>query len=89
MSILEIGCCGAYCKPCIQHQQEKYPDEKSCKGCKFGYETENGVSIEQSVKLKSAVSKKNNYKPALNVQSIHATFWKLFLVKDVRNTENN
>ena len=39
MSILEIGCCGAYCKTCIQNQQEKYPDEKSCRGCKVGYKT--------------------------------------------------
>ena len=41
MTILEIGCCGAYCKTCIQHQREKYPNEKSCHGCKIGYE--NGV----------------------------------------------
>lgn len=39
MTILEIGCCGAYCKTCIQHQREKYPNEKSCRGCKIGYET--------------------------------------------------
>ncbi len=39
MTILEIGCCGAYCKSCIQYQRAKYPNEKSCRGCKIGYET--------------------------------------------------
>lgn len=39
MTILEIGCCSAYCKTCIQHQREKYPDEPSCHRCKLGYNT--------------------------------------------------
>lgn len=38
MTVLEIGCCGAYCKTCIQGQQEKYPNERSCRGCKLGYD---------------------------------------------------
>lgn len=33
MTIREIGCCGAYCKPCRAHR------EGSCRGCKLGYET--------------------------------------------------
>ena len=32
MSILEIGCCGAYCKTCPAFL------EQSCRGCKIGYE---------------------------------------------------
>ena len=32
MSILEIGCCGAYCKRCAQFRSSK------CQGCKIGYE---------------------------------------------------
>lgn len=32
MSILEIGCCGAYCKTCPEHLGGR------CPGCKFGYE---------------------------------------------------
>ena len=37
MTILEIGCCGAYCKKCIQQQKQKYPNENCCLGCKIGY----------------------------------------------------
>lgn len=32
MSVVEIGCCGAYCKTC------KVYTVKACKGCKIGYE---------------------------------------------------
>jgi hypothetical protein len=38
MTIKEIGCCGAYCRTCITWQKEKYPNEKTCLGCKLGYE---------------------------------------------------
>lgn len=31
--IREIGCCGAYCKPCPAYK------DGSCRGCKLGYET--------------------------------------------------
>jgi hypothetical protein len=31
MSIVEIGCCGAYCKTCRAFS------EKACHGCKLGY----------------------------------------------------
>jgi len=37
MTILEIGCCGSYCKTCIQQQKQKYPNETFCLGCKIGY----------------------------------------------------
>lgn len=39
MSILEIGCCGAYCRTCMAWQQEKYPNERTCRGCKLGYKS--------------------------------------------------
>jgi hypothetical protein len=32
MSILEIGCCGAYCKTCPEYRKTR------CRGCKIGYE---------------------------------------------------
>jgi Protein of unknown function (DUF3795) len=38
MAIREIGCCGAYCKTCMKQQKEKYPNERTCQGCKLGYE---------------------------------------------------
>ncbi|MFA5364535.1 MAG: hypothetical protein WC325_05065 [Candidatus Bathyarchaeia archaeon] len=37
MTVREIGCCGAYCKTCIAWQNEKYPNERTCRGCKLGY----------------------------------------------------
>jgi hypothetical protein len=37
MTMEEIGCCGAYCKTCIAWQKEKYPNERTCIGCKLGY----------------------------------------------------
>ena len=33
MTILEIGCCGAYCRTCKEYQKDL------CKGCKLGYDT--------------------------------------------------
>ena len=39
MTLREIGCCGAFCKTCLQKQKEKYPDERACLGCKLGYES--------------------------------------------------
>jgi hypothetical protein len=33
VSILEIGCCGAYCKSCLAGGMKGF-----CKGCKLGYE---------------------------------------------------
>lgn len=39
MTIREIGCCGAYCKTCMEEwQKKKYPNERTCRGCKLGYE---------------------------------------------------
>jgi len=38
MTIRETGCCGAYCRTCMEQQKEKYPDERTCRGRKLGYE---------------------------------------------------
>jgi len=38
MTAREIGCCGAYCKTCMEQQKQKYPNERICSGCKLGYE---------------------------------------------------
>lgn len=40
VTVREIGCCGAYCTTCREEwQQKKYPDERTCLGCKLGYES--------------------------------------------------
>lgn len=39
MSVCDIGCCGAYCKTCMQWQKTSYPNEHTCLGCKLGYDT--------------------------------------------------
>jgi hypothetical protein len=39
MTVKEIGCCGAYCKTCMQWQKDRYPNECGCLGCKLGYES--------------------------------------------------
>ena len=39
MTIKDIGCCGAYCKTCMEQQKEKYPNERTCRSCKLGYES--------------------------------------------------
>jgi len=39
MTVEEIGCCGAYCRTCIEWQKEKYPNERTCRGCKLGYQS--------------------------------------------------
>ena len=39
MTISEIVCCGAYWKTCIAQLKEKYPDDRHCPGCKFGYKS--------------------------------------------------
>ena len=39
VKIKEIGCCGAYCKTCLEEAQKKYPHERTSLGCKLGYES--------------------------------------------------
>ena len=47
MTVKEIGCCGAYCKTCIKWQKDSYPNEKTCRGCKLGYDS-NGRDLSKS-----------------------------------------
>ena len=41
MTILEIGCCGAYCKTCPEYRNGR------CGGCKIGY-TDGGIDIRKA-----------------------------------------
>ena len=52
MTIREIGCCGAYCRTCINWQKEKYPSERTCRGCKLGYESETRDLSKAKCKMK-------------------------------------
>jgi hypothetical protein len=52
MTISEIGCCGAYCKTCIEQQQKKYPNERGCRGCKLGYESDSRDLSRAKCKIK-------------------------------------
>jgi hypothetical protein len=52
MTIKEIGCCGAYCKTCITWQKQKYPNERTCRGCKLGYELGKRDSRKAKCKIK-------------------------------------
>jgi len=52
MTIREVGCCGAYCKTCINWQNEKYPNERTCRGCKLGYESGERDSSKARCKIK-------------------------------------
>ena len=47
MTILEIGCCGAYCKTCLEHRTTR------CIGCKIGYQ--NGERDIKKAKCKMKV----------------------------------
>lgn len=46
MSMIEIGCCGAYCGTCTAYK------EKTCKGCKVGYETGDRDLVKAKCKIK-------------------------------------
>jgi hypothetical protein len=52
MTIREIGCCGAYCRTCLEWQKEKYPDELHCRGCKLGYESDKRDASRAKCKIK-------------------------------------
>ncbi len=52
MTTREIGCCGAYCKTCINWQKEKYPNERTCRGCKLGYEVVGRDASKAKCKMK-------------------------------------
>lgn len=52
MATKEIGCCGAYCKTCMNWQKEKYPNERTCHGCKLGYELDRRDVSKAKCKMK-------------------------------------
>ena len=53
MTVKEVGCCGAYCKTCMEWQKEKYPDQRICRGCKLGYDTGERKADRAKCKIKS------------------------------------
>lgn len=52
MSILEIGCCGAYCKTCPEYFDNR------CPGCKVGYENGERDISKAKCKMKVCCIKK-------------------------------
>jgi len=55
MTIREIGCCGAYCKTCPALI------DKSCRGCKLGYENGERNIDKAKCKMKVCCFKERNY----------------------------
>ncbi|WP_321419086.1 DUF3795 domain-containing protein [uncultured Methanomethylovorans sp.] len=53
MSLIEIGCCGAYCGTC------KVLKEQLCKGCKLGYENNKRDITKAKCKIKVCCISKN------------------------------
>ena len=55
MTIREIGCCGAYCKTCPALL------DKSCRGCKLGYENGKRDITKAKCKMKLCCFKERSY----------------------------
>ena len=55
MSKIEMGCCGAYCKTC------RALSEKTCKGCKLGYDNGDRDINKAKCKIKVCCIHKTNY----------------------------
>lgn len=55
MSIREIGCCGAYCKTCLALL------DKTCRGCKLGYENGERDLNKAKCKIKVCCFKEGGY----------------------------
>ena len=55
MPIVEIGCCGAYCKTCRAYS------EKKCSGCKLGYDTGERDISKAKCKIKKCCMEKSFY----------------------------
>ena len=55
MTISEIGCCGAYCKTCPALL------DKSCRGCKLGYERGERDITKAKCKMKVCCFKERGY----------------------------
>lgn len=55
MSVLEIGCCGAYCKTCPEFKNTR------CQGCKVGYEDRKRDIKNTKCKIKACCIQKGYY----------------------------
>jgi hypothetical protein len=56
MSVIEIGCCGAYCKTCIE-----YLTKGNCKGCKLGYSEGNRDLQKSKCAYKNCCFREHNF----------------------------
>ncbi len=61
MTIKDIGYCGAYCKTCMEQQRKKYPHERTCRGCKLGYESGERNVSKAKCKIKVCCFKERGY----------------------------
>jgi hypothetical protein len=71
MSVIEIGCCGAYCRTCREWQKDKYPNERSCRGCKLGYENEERDINKTKCKIKICCYKEKSLETCADCQQYH------------------
>ena len=79
MTIEEIGCCGAYCRTCIEQQQNKYANETICRGCKLGYGSGKRDLSKAKCKIKVCCFKENRLETCADCQKypcdILGEFW--------------
>ena len=79
MTIEEIGCCGAYCKTCIEWQREKYSNERICRGCKSRYESSKRDITKAKCKIKVCCFKERDFETCADCSTypceILSEFW--------------
>ncbi|MEJ2281196.1 MAG: DUF3795 domain-containing protein [Candidatus Bathyarchaeota archaeon] len=79
MTVKEIGCCGAYCRTCLNWQKEKYPNKRTCRGCKLGYESENRDLSKSKCKIKVCCFVEKQLETCVDCQDypckLLETFW--------------
>jgi hypothetical protein len=95
MTIEEIGCCGAYCKPCLERLRKNNPAERLCWDCKLGYASgERNINRSRCKVKKFVVSRKEDYRLVLTVLIILAIYYRRFMkekdmqVSDTKNQSN-
>ena len=78
MTIREIGCCGAYCRTCIGWQKEKYPSERTCRGCKLEYESEKRALSKAKCKMKVCCFVERNFETCADCPDYPCTILEAF-----------
>ncbi|MCP4551823.1 MAG: DUF3795 domain-containing protein [Bacteroidetes bacterium] len=66
MSIIEIGCCGAYCKTCREFRDGR------CRGCKLGYESGQRDINKAKCRIKVCCFKERNLETCADCQDYSA-----------------